>query len=168
MDFTGGAKMKKMLRLIFFISLALGLVACGSPEWEKERELGNAAEESGDLNQAMKHYKKSIKLKSNYSEAREDLERTKQKYYEASRERQRKIDEERDIEEQEKNNTEAIIDIKDIIGKAEGDIEVLLGPPSESESGKMSFDGVPTYYKLNYYSGNEINEIGRASCRERV
>lgn len=149
--------MKKGLVLFLIIFSTSVLSACGPSKWEKERELGITAEESGDLDQAMKHYKKAVKLKSDYSEAEEDLERTKHLYYEASREKQRKIDEKRESEEKEKNDTQPIFNIKDIANKTESEVEDLLGNPSEGESGELSFGGIPTNYKSNYYNNEKID-----------
>src|SRR5690625_10469 len=151
--------MKGINAFLSFALVILVLTACGTPEWEEERELGFAAESSGDIDGAIKHYKKALKLNGDYDDAKKDLERAKNLYYEASRERQKEIDEKRNDEEKEKNNIEAIININEVTEKTEDEINALLGDPSETEDGKIDLDGNELGYKLNYYKGNKINVI---------
>lgn len=119
--------------------------------------MGKEAQESGDVNQAIKHYKKAAKLNPDSEEIKKELEDAKQQYYEESRERQMIIDEKRGMEESKKNNTQPLFNIGEVSNKKESEIKDLLGEPSESESGELSFNGIQTNYNTNYYNNGKIS-----------
>ena len=65
--------MKKIQMMAKLLLVLLILSACSPSEWEEERRLGQSAQEAGNFKKAIKHYKKAIKLKPSYQEARDDL-----------------------------------------------------------------------------------------------